>query len=71
MELADDIVAANGNAAAIGAGESGEDADQRGLAAGAVRAEQAEELAILHREAYAFERLKILVALLDVSDFYG
>ena len=69
-EIGDDVVAAHRDAAFVGAREARENADERGLAR-AVRTEQAEELAFFHREADALERLQLLVALLDVTNFYG
>ena len=69
-EIGHDVVAAHRDAAFVGASEAGEDADERRLAR-AVRTEQSEELAFFDREADALERLQILVALLDVTNFYG
>ena len=54
----------------IGARETGDHVDEGGLA-GAVRAQQAEELAFLDLEAHAGQRTQRAVALLDVPDFYG
>ena len=54
---------------ATGRRELAEDAvEQRGLAA-AVRADQAEDLALLHVEADAIDGLDAAKALLDVADF--
>src|SRR5437762_7246774 len=54
---------------ATGRRELAEDAvEQRGLAA-AVRADQAEDLALLHVEADAIDRLDAAKTLLDVADF--
>ena len=60
-------MAENPHAAAIGARESGEDRDQRRLA-GAVGAEQAEELARLHGEVDAGERIDVAEATCEPVD---
>src|SRR5205814_1237251 len=54
----------------IGADQSGDDVDQRGLA-GAVRPEQPEELALIDLEADAGKGAQHAEALLDLMDFYG
>ena len=54
----------------VGAREPGEDRDERRLA-GAVRPEQAEELALLDGEAHAGERLHAAEAAGDIDDFDG
>ena len=56
--------------AVVGAGQPGDHVDEGGLA-GAVRAQQAEELARRHREAHPGERAQRAEALLDVADLYG
>ena len=56
------------HAAGIGARETGHHVDQRGLA-GAVGAEQSEELALCDLERHAGQRLHRAIALLDAADF--
>jgi len=67
--LRDDVGAHHAHAARVGAREPGDEVDERGLA-GAVRAEQPEELAALDRQADAVERAQAAIALLDLPDFY-
>ena len=58
VKVGDDIVAEDPRRAAIGAGQPGQDRDQRRLA-GAVRAEQAEELAFGDVERDVVERTHV------------
>ena len=68
--VGDDIVAEDPRRAAIGAGQPGQDRDQRRLA-GAVRAEQAEELALPDDEVDARERLHRAETAGDIDRFDG
>ncbi len=67
--LRHDVGAHHLHAARIGARQPGDQVDEGGLA-GAVRAEQAEEFALLDAEAYPGERAQRAVALFEVPDFY-
>ena len=68
--VGDDIGAHHAHLARACARQAGDDADQGGLA-GAVRPEQAEELALGDGKAHPGERLQRAVALLDVQGFNG
>ena len=62
----DDVLAGDERAPGVRLRQRREHADGRRLA-GAVRAEQAEDLALAHGERDAVERLHVLVALAQVS----
>ena len=65
-----DVRAENAYRAGIGPCQARDHIDQRGLAR-AVGAEQAEELALLDREAHSGERAQPAIALLELQYFYG
>src|SRR6185503_8090879 len=69
-EVARDVVAHHGERARVGDGEPAERGDERGLA-GAVGAQEAEELALGHLERDAGQRAHRPEALLDAAHLDG
>jgi hypothetical protein len=68
--LGGDVRTEHGDAARVGARQPRDDVDQRRFAR-AVRAEQAEELALAHLQRHAVERVQRAVALLHADDVDG